>query len=88
MMIKKEELKENINFYSYSSLLIGLFCLMCSVRFLSASPFVEKGITSLLYFFSFSFFLLLLYWAFDFSPLFFIIYSRFKENSDIFIYLL
>ena len=56
MMIKKEELKENINFYSYSSLLIGLFCLMCSVRFLSASPFVEKGITSLLYFFSFSFF--------------------------------
>ena len=35
---EKEELKENINFYSYSSLLIGLFCLMFSIRFLSASP--------------------------------------------------
>ena len=56
MMIEKEELKENINFYSYSSLLIGLFCLMFSIRFLSSSPFVEKSITSLLYFFSFSFF--------------------------------
>lgn len=57
MMIKKEELKENINFYSYSSLLIGLFCLMCSVRFLSASPFVEKALLHFYISFLFLFFI-------------------------------
>lgn len=55
-MINRKDIKESISFYSYSSVLVGLFCLILSIRFILVSPYIEKGLFSYIYFFSFSFF--------------------------------